>query len=427
MHIPEGYISPQTCAVMYAASAPFWFVATQRLKRLLTTRLVPLVSIVAAFSFVIMMFNFPVFGGTTSHAVGIGIGAATLGPWASIIALSVALILQALFFGDGGILAIGANCFNIAIAGSLTASGVYRLLAGRAALTAPRRALAGAAGGYVGVNIAALLTAVEVGIQPALFQDASGAPLYAFYPLSVAIPAMMLTHLTLVGAAEALITGGVITYLQRTDPTLLRAGAPGADAIGADAPAPGTRRGRWTPLLIGFLALALLSPLGLLASGSAWGEWGTDEIVAEQARYRMEQLGGADRVALASEFDALAGRTADAGAAGELREASAAIRGDDLARAAELVQGQIEPLRAADRAQYPRIGALTADLAEPSGLRRWAEWWAAPIPDYAPGFLRNEVAGYILSALVGGGLVIGVAWLIGRLFARRDDLTESQV
>ena len=76
---------------------------------------------------------------------------------------------------------------------------------------------------------------------------------------------------------------------------------------------------------------------------------------------------------------------------------------------------------------YPRIRALTADLAEPSGLRRWAAWWAAPIPDYAPGFLRNEVAGYILSALVGGGLVIGVAWLIGRLVAQRDDLTESQV
>ncbi|MGN6362276.1 MAG: energy-coupling factor ABC transporter permease, partial [Thermomicrobiales bacterium] len=64
MHIPDGYLSPQTCAVFYAAAAPFWYVALQRLKRLLTSRLVPIISIFAAFSFVIMMFNLPLPGGT---------------------------------------------------------------------------------------------------------------------------------------------------------------------------------------------------------------------------------------------------------------------------------------------------------------------------------------------------------------------------
>ena len=75
MHIPDGYLSPATCATLYAASAPFWYIALQRVKRLLSSRLVPLISLFAAFSFVIMMFNLPLPGGTTGHAVGMGIAA----------------------------------------------------------------------------------------------------------------------------------------------------------------------------------------------------------------------------------------------------------------------------------------------------------------------------------------------------------------
>ena len=77
-----------------------------------------------------MMFNLPVWGGTTAHAVGMGIASVLLGPWASIVAISIALLIQAVFFGDGGITCYGANCFNMAIAGSLAAYGVYRAVAG---------------------------------------------------------------------------------------------------------------------------------------------------------------------------------------------------------------------------------------------------------------------------------------------------------
>ncbi|MDQ6663847.1 MAG: energy-coupling factor ABC transporter permease, partial [Acidobacteriota bacterium] len=73
MHIPDGYLSPSTCAVLYAAAAPFWYVALRRVKKLLNTRLVPLVSVFAAFSFVVMMFNLPLPGGTTGHAIGVGV------------------------------------------------------------------------------------------------------------------------------------------------------------------------------------------------------------------------------------------------------------------------------------------------------------------------------------------------------------------
>src|ERR1700690_4092371 len=166
MHIPDGYLSPATCAALYAGSAPFWYTALRRMKSAMNTRMVPLLSVFAAFSFIIMMFNLPLPGGTTGHAVGVGIAAIVLGPWASILAISIALIIQALLFGDGGITAIGANCFNMAIIGSLAAYGIYRLLAGRAPIESPRRAMAGAIAGYVAINLSALAAAVELGIQP---------------------------------------------------------------------------------------------------------------------------------------------------------------------------------------------------------------------------------------------------------------------
>src|SRR5437660_10283873 len=134
MHIPDGYLSPATCAALYGGSTPFWYVALARVKKSLHTRLVPLLALFAAFSFVIMMFNLPLPGGTTGHAVGVGIAVVVLGPWGATRALSIALVIQALFFGDGGITAIGANCFNMAVVGSLAACFVYRAVAGRASL-----------------------------------------------------------------------------------------------------------------------------------------------------------------------------------------------------------------------------------------------------------------------------------------------------
>lgn len=424
MHIPDGYLSPSTCAVMYGAAAPFWYLAVQRLQKTLTTRLVPLISIMSAFSFVIMMFNLPLPGGTTGHAVGMGLAAIVLGPWGSILSVSIALILQALLFGDGGILAIGANCFNMAVVGSLVAYGVYRLLAGRAALGAPRRAIAGALAGYIAINVAAFLAAVEFGIQPLLFTDPSGVPLYSFYPLSVAIPAMMLGHLTFAGLAEGVITGGVVAYLQRADPALLRLSAP--RDLGDTATAAPAGKRSWQPLAIGLVILALLSPLGLLASGTAWGEWGSDEVGAEQIGFHLRGLSEPDRTALAGELSRLGGTTADPEAARELRAAGELLGSNDQAGATDSLDKQIETLRAANGTQYPQIAALAASVKEPTGLKQWSSFWTAPIPDYAPGFLKSTIAGYIISAVVGIAVVVGLAALIGRLLVRRRPLTGSE-
>ena len=112
MHIPDGYLSPQTCAVAYAAAGPTWVVASRKVSRVVTTRNVPLLAMFAAISFLVMMFNIPIPDGTTAHAVGAVIVALVLGPWAAVIAVSVALLFQALLFGDGGVLAYGANVLN---------------------------------------------------------------------------------------------------------------------------------------------------------------------------------------------------------------------------------------------------------------------------------------------------------------------------
>ena len=112
MHIPDGYLSPATAVVMYAASAPFWYRASQKLKTLIAGRLVPRIALFAALSFVIMMFNIPAPGGTSAHSIGAVLAALVIGPWATVLAISVALVIQAFFFGDGGILALGANAFR---------------------------------------------------------------------------------------------------------------------------------------------------------------------------------------------------------------------------------------------------------------------------------------------------------------------------
>jgi cobalt/nickel transport system permease protein len=328
MHIPDGYLSPATCAVLYAGAAPFWYVSLQRMKRAFNTQMVPLLSVFAAFSFIIMMFNLPLPGGTTGHAVGVGIATIVLGPWASILGISIALIIQAVFFGDGGITTIGANCFNMAIIGSLATYAIYRALSGRSPIASARRVMAAGVAGYVAINLAALAAAIEFGIQPLLYHDASGAPLYAPYPLRIAIPAMMIGHLTIAGLAEMVVSAGVVAYLQKSEPALLGRTAPGAAAQGVSENAAGNLRPLWFALAV----LLILTPLGILATGSAWGEG-----VPAQA---------------------------------------------------------------------------------PRGLRALSSFWTAPMPRYAPPFLKSPAFGYLLSAMIGTGLILLLVLFAGWIAQR---------
>jgi cobalt/nickel transport system permease protein len=221
MHIPDGYLSPQTYLPLFGVMVPIWARASQVLKRTLKARHVSLFAMSAAFSFIIMMFNIPIPGGTTGHATGAALIAILLGPWAAVLSVSIALIIQAVLFGDGGITAIGANCFNIAVVIPLVAHLVYRSVAFGSALESKRRVMAGALAGYVGLNVSALVTGVELGLQPLIAHGNNGQPLYSPFPLSLAVAAMATGHLLLFGFVEALVTASIIHYLQNSDPSLL--------------------------------------------------------------------------------------------------------------------------------------------------------------------------------------------------------------
>jgi cobalt/nickel transport system permease protein len=272
MHIPDGYLSPATSLVMFALVAPFWVIGMKRMRETLSARSIPLVALLAAFSFVIMMFNVPLPGGTTGHAVGAALAAIVLGPQVATIAVSMALIIQAVLFGDGGILAIGANCFNMAVVMPYISYAIYQAIVRHGPTDAPRRVWGAAIGAYVGLAAAALLTAVQFGVQPALFHAADGTPLYAPYPLSVALPAMMIPHLLVAAVIEAALTAGIVAYVQRTNVSLLEMAHQPQQASAAGTMA------RLRPLWIGLAVLIVLSPIGLLAPGTAWGEWGAEEL-----------------------------------------------------------------------------------------------------------------------------------------------------
>lgn len=312
--------------------------------------MIPLLSLFSAFSFVVMMFNLPLPGGTTGHAVGMGISSIILGPWVSIIAISIALLIQALLFGDGGVTAFGANCFNMAIVGSLVAFACYRLISRGAAINSSRRVFAAGFAGYAAINVAALCAAVEFGIQPLLFHDASGAPLYAPYPLSISVPAMMIGHLTFVGLAELVLTAGLVRYFQAANPEMLRRTAPHAPSpkLGAEI---GLPQPAFRSLWIGLAMIVLLSPLGIIAVGTAWGEWSVKDLGNPSVR---------PQIAAASAHQSL-------------------------------------------------------PLQVPKGLERLSSAWKAPISEYAPSFSKNRQFGYFTSATLGVGIIALLCLFITRL------------
>jgi cobalt/nickel transport system permease protein len=279
----------------------------------------------AAFSFVIMMFNVPVIGGSTGHAVGATLIAIILGPWAACISVSIALIIQALAFGDGGITAIGANCFNMAVIMPFVGFYTYRLLAGDRPSNNRRIASSGVAA-YISIVVGAIAAGVEFGLQPLIAHTASGQPLYAPYPLRVAVPAMAVEHILFFGWVEAIVTMGIIAVFAKQDSALLEM-------------KPASRPLRW--LWAGFAVLVLLTPIGVLAPGTAWGEWGVEELRST-------------------------------------------------------------------------LGFV------PQGLDRFGGLWTAAIPDYAPAFIRNPLLGYLVAAIIGAAIVIGVTWGVAALLARRE-------
>lgn len=265
MHIPDAYLSPITHAVTAGAMIPLWAVAARRTAKSLSARQVPLLSLGAAFCFAIQMFNIPAVGGTTAHPVGATLLAILLGPWSALLAVTLTLGVQAIFFGDGGVLALGANSLNMGSIAVFTGYWAYRLLAGNAEMGSSRALFAGGVGAFVGSVLSAAGTGMLLGVQPLIAHDAQGRALYFPFGMNVSVPAMVHIHLLVAAPVETVVTVAALAYLWRNFPELLRR----QQVVRVDKP---------VRLWVVFLLLLLLTPLGLIATGSAWGEWDEETL-----------------------------------------------------------------------------------------------------------------------------------------------------
>ncbi|MBI5476269.1 MAG: energy-coupling factor ABC transporter permease [Ignavibacteriales bacterium] len=126
MHIPDGFLDTKTAIATATISTVGISFAFRHLKKSITPQEVPLVGLAAAFVFVSQMLNFPIAAGTSGHFMGAGLLTVLLGPSAAIIVMSSVLVVQCFLFSDGGLTALGANIFNMAIAGSLVSYGVLK-------------------------------------------------------------------------------------------------------------------------------------------------------------------------------------------------------------------------------------------------------------------------------------------------------------
>ena len=425
MHIPDGYLSPVVSIGLGAATLPVWGIATQKVKAILNHRTIPLLAIFAALSFTIMMFNVPVPGGTTAHGVGGTLIAIVLGPWAAVIAVSVALIIQALFFGDGGILAIFANALNMAIILPFVGYAAYRLLAGRAPLLSTRRAVAAGIAAYIGITVAALAVGIELGIQPIFFHDAAGKPLYSPYDLSAAIPAMVLAHAFGASIVEGIITFLGVAYLQKRHPSYLTSlrsvYAPGVTEDG-EAPA----RPYWQVLVgVGALAVVVLAAVGLVIGGGDPGRlFGADWSVVNWADVGTMLLVSAviAVVAVPLAYVLLPRRLKRIGSSFTLVAVIAPL-------------GLIAPGFAYGEGGTKDVQAAFGYI--PKGLQGLSGIFSAPLSGYqiplpffsgANGALWHAAVGYQLAGIIGILLVGGGVLLLARLLRGRanvDDLPDD--
>jgi cobalt/nickel transport system permease protein len=217
MHAPDGFLSVPVAAVMWILTIAVLFIAVRRTNRTLDERAVPLLGVMAAFIFAAQMFNFQVAGGTSGHLLGGVLAAVLLGPWAGTLVMACVVAVQAIVFQDGGLVALGANIFNMGVVGTLGGFYVYRLLAGLLGGEERARIPAAAIAAWLSVVSGSALMSVELAV--------SGTS-----PLEIALPAMVGVHV-LIGIGEALITAAALAFITATRRDLLvaarRAPAPG--------------------------------------------------------------------------------------------------------------------------------------------------------------------------------------------------------
>jgi cobalt/nickel transport system permease protein len=208
MHIPDGFLNAATLGTTGVISAGAIAIGVKVTGKTLKEKQVPLMGVTAAFIFAAQMLNFPIAGGTSGHFMGAALAAILLGPWASLLIMSCVLIAQCLIFQDGGLLALGANIFNMGVVGSFASYGVFRLVTRFIGTNRKDQLIGGFSGAWVAIVLASTACALELG-----FSGAS--------PFQVVLPAMVGIH-ALIGIVEGLVTVAVLSAVMASRSDLLR-------------------------------------------------------------------------------------------------------------------------------------------------------------------------------------------------------------
>ncbi len=210
MHIADGYLSPQTVGISYMVAIPLWMYGFKKLKSSLDEETLPKLSALTALSFVIMMFNIPVPGGSSAHAVGTALLAILFSPWVAFVSISLVLLIQAVVFADGGITSIAVEALAMGFIEAFCAYYIFKLL--KNFKYAPFVA------GYVSIILAAVFIGFVLGLQ-AYIVSSTGKPLYFPFGVSISVPAMGIEHL-FIGLAEGIFTQVVYTLLTKKEATV---------------------------------------------------------------------------------------------------------------------------------------------------------------------------------------------------------------
>jgi cobalt/nickel transport system permease protein len=205
MHVPDGFLSPQVSLPALTVAAPLWAWAARRHFGRASVESLPVVGSLTALAFVIQTIAIPVPGGTSTHLVGVTLLGLLYRPLVAFACESLVLLVQALFFGAGGVTVLGVNALAMGLVGPLAGWLAWR------ALRPLSERVALVAAGWVATQAATLAVAGVLALQHRLD------PAYFPVPAAVSLGAMMIPSLTVAGAVEGLYTLFALSLVRKAD------------------------------------------------------------------------------------------------------------------------------------------------------------------------------------------------------------------
>ena len=207
MHIPDGFLSLILSLILWVVSLVVIFLAVKHYAKESDKQKLPLMGVLAAVIFAGQMLNFNVVGGTSGHLLGAALATILVGPWEAVLVITSVVTVQAVIFQDGGLLALGANIFNMAVIGVTVSYAVYTVLNKVIRKGKWAFGVKGFIAGWCSIFIAALAAALELAI--------SGTS-----PANIAVPAMGSIH-ALIGIGEGLITLAALMFIATSKKEIL--------------------------------------------------------------------------------------------------------------------------------------------------------------------------------------------------------------